>query len=44
MGFRPTRVRRDPIGLLRDVLDAIEVARRLPTPAVQWAPDLPMMS
>ena len=41
LGFRPTRVRRDPVGLLRDVLDAIAVARSLPEPAVQWAPDLP---
>jgi very-short-patch-repair endonuclease len=42
MGLRPTRVRRDPAGLLRDVLDAIAVARSLPTPAVEWAPDLPV--
>ncbi len=43
MGLRPTRTRRDSPGLLRDVLDAITVARSLPTPAVEWVPDLPLM-
>ncbi|MCD2192373.1 hypothetical protein LQ327_03040 [Actinomycetospora endophytica] len=42
MGLRPSRVRHDPAGLLQDIVDAIEVARRLPTPAVEWAPDLPL--
>lgn len=40
-GVRPLRMRDDPDGLLRDVLDAIAVAERLPTPVVLWAPDLP---
>ena len=42
MGLRPSRARHDPAGLLQDVLDALTVARSLPTPAVRWAPDLPL--
>lgn len=42
MGLRPTRARRDPVGLLRDVLDAISVAENLPAPAIEWMPDLPL--
>lgn len=40
-GVRPTRMRGDAEGLLRDVLDAIAVAEQLPAPAVLWTPDLP---
>ncbi|MCD2190335.1 hypothetical protein [Actinomycetospora soli] len=40
-GVRPMRMRGDPGGLLRDVLDAIAVAEQLPTPSVLWTPDLP---
>jgi hypothetical protein len=43
-GIRPGRMRTDPAGLLRDVLDAIAVAEQLPTPLVRWAPDLPRAS
>jgi hypothetical protein len=42
MSVRPTRARRDPAGLLHDVLDALAVARNLTTAAVEWAPDLPL--
>lgn len=44
VGIRPGRLRSDRAGLLRDVLDAIAVAERLPTPLVRWAPDLPRAS
>nr|WP_218891125.1 hypothetical protein [Actinomycetospora corticicola] len=40
-GIRPSRMRSDSSGLRRDVLDAIAVAERLPTPNVLWTPDLP---
>lgn len=40
-GIRPTRIRGDSAGLRRDVLDAVAVAERLPTPDVLWTPDLP---
>jgi hypothetical protein len=40
-GVRPSRMRADSEGLLQDVLDAIAVAERLPTPSVLWTPDLP---
>jgi hypothetical protein len=43
-GIRPSRMRTDSGGLLRDVFDAIAVAERLPTPLVQWEPDLPRAS
>ncbi|MDL5155883.1 hypothetical protein [Actinomycetospora termitidis] len=43
-GVRPSRVRGDPAGLHRDVLDAIAVAAQLPTPLVRWAADLPRPS
>ncbi|MEJ2868619.1 hypothetical protein WCD74_12680 [Actinomycetospora sp. OC33-EN08] len=39
-GVRPGRMRGDSPGLLLDVLDAIAVARQLPTPPVLWVPDL----
>jgi hypothetical protein len=41
LGFRPSRTRTDPAGLLRDVLDAIDVAKNLPRTDVEWLPDLP---
>jgi hypothetical protein len=41
IGIRPSRTRTDPVGLLRDVMDAIEVARKLPRADVRWSPDLP---
>lgn len=41
VGIRPSRLRTDRDGLLRDVLDAVEVARRLPRPDITWGPDLP---
>lgn len=41
LGFRPSRTRTDSAGLLRDVLDAIAVARTLPRADVTWSPDLP---
>jgi hypothetical protein len=44
LGIRPSRMRTDSGGLLRDVLDAVAVAERLPTPLVQWEPDLPRAS
>ena len=40
-GIRPSRIRTDSRGLLRDVLDAIAVAENLPTPVVHAVPDLP---
>ena len=40
-GIRPGRIGSDPVGLHRDVLDAIAVATSLPTPLVRWQPDLP---
>ena len=40
-GIRPGRISSDPVGLHRDVLDAIGVATSLPTPLVRWQPDLP---
>lgn len=43
-GMRPSRMRGDSSGLLRDVLDAITVAEQLPTPSVLWTPDLPRSS
>ncbi len=39
IGVRPGRVRTDPVGLLRDVLDAERVAAALPPARVTWRPD-----
>lgn len=41
LGVRPSRTRTDSAGLLRDVLDAIDVAKNLPRADVEWLPDLP---
>jgi hypothetical protein len=40
LGIRPSRVRTDPDGLLRDVLDALRVAAALPPARVTWRPDV----
>jgi hypothetical protein len=40
LGVRPSRVRTDPGGLLRDVLDALRVASALPPAGVTWRPDV----
>ena len=40
LGIRPSRARTDPVGLLRDVLDAERVAAALPRARVTWRPDL----
>jgi hypothetical protein len=40
LGIRPSRVRTDPDGLLRDVLDALGVAAALPPARVTWRPDV----
>ncbi|WP_433800235.1 hypothetical protein [Actinomycetospora sp. CA-084318] len=39
IGIRPNRVRRDPDGLYRDVVDARRVAAALPHADVTWEPD-----
>lgn len=39
IGIRPSRVRTDPVGLLRDVLDAERLAAALPPARVTWRPD-----
>ncbi|NYD37356.1 hypothetical protein [Actinomycetospora corticicola] len=41
IGIRPNRLRLDPDGLYRDVLDARRVAAALPPAEVTWRPDLP---
>ncbi|MCD2190214.1 hypothetical protein [Actinomycetospora soli] len=41
IGIRPNRLRLDPDGLHRDVLDARRVAAALPRAEVTWRPDLP---
>jgi hypothetical protein len=40
LGIRPSRVRTDPDGLLRDVLDARQVAEALPPAEITWRPDV----
>lgn len=41
LGTRPTQCRDDSGGVLRDVLDGLDTARRLPPPRVVYRPDLP---
>ena len=41
VSIRPSRVHTDRDGLLRDVLDAVRVARELPYADIEWGPDLP---